>query len=233
MHRLFSALVLALLLVTPAAAAAAAPQEPPTLQPTSNWSGYVGTNAYYTGVNALIQAPMPAALQRLGVVASWVGIGGTTTRDLIQAGVAEVNSGPFFTYQAWYELLPENSRQVVMDIDPGAWVSVDIHEVAYNLWQISIVNGTNVWTRQFQYASCHCSAEWVVEEPAIYTGQLLPLAGVTGANFAKMSAIANGTPVNPTQLYPQTVGIVSPAGALKARPTPLGGDGASFSVSTV
>jgi hypothetical protein len=233
MRRLLSAMVLSLLLASPAGALAEVPQQPQTLQPSSNWSGYVANNAYYTGVSALIQAPLPYAYQRLGVVASWVGIGGSTSHDLIQAGVEELNAGPFVTYRAWYELLPEVSRNIVMDIDPGAWVSVDVHEVKYNLWQITIVNGTNVWTRQVRYASCHCSAEWVVEEPAIHTGQLLPLAGVTGANFAKMLAIANGTPVNPVQLFPRTVGIVSPTGLLKAAPTPLGGDGASFGVNTI
>jgi len=212
---------------------AEAPRQPQTLQPSSNWSGYVGGNAYYTAVSALIQAPLPYAYQRLGVIASWVGIGGVQTHDLIQAGVEEVNAGPLVAYRAWFEMLPETQRVIVMDINPGAWVSVDIHEVTYNLWQVTIVNGTNVWTRQVHYASCHCSAEWVVEEPAIYNGQLLPLAGVTGANFANMRATANGTVVNPTQLFPQTVGIVSPTGLLKARPTPLGIDGASFSVSTI
>src|SRR5689334_9087543 len=88
MHRLLASLALtAVLLASPAAALAEAPQQPQVLQATSNWSGYVAGNAYYTGVSALIQAPLPYAFQRLGVVASWVGIGGSSTRDLIQAGV--------------------------------------------------------------------------------------------------------------------------------------------------
>lgn len=208
---------------------------PQTLQPSSNWAAYVGGNGYYTGVSALVQAPQPAALQTLGVVSSWVGIGGAQSHDLIQAGVQEVNQGPFVSYNAWYELLPEVSRNLVMDIQPGAWVSVDVHEMAYDRFQITIVNGANVFQRQFTYQSSHSSAEWVVEEPAVLAGRmlrLLPLAGVTGANFARMSSIVNGHPALPVQLSPMVTAIVGEAGQVKAGPSPLGADGASFNVST-
>ncbi|MFI5266596.1 MAG: G1 family glutamic endopeptidase [Chloroflexota bacterium] len=233
MNRLLALLPLAILLAMPAGALAQTPQQPQTLQPSSNWSGYVAGNAYYTGVSALIQAPLPYAFQSLGVVASWVGIGGSTSHDLIQAGVEEVNQGQFVAYRAWYELLPQSSRNIVLDIAPGAWVSVDVHQVGFNLWQVTIVNGTNVFQRQFEYASSHSSAEWVVEEPALYNGQLLPLAGVTGASFGKMSAIANGVTANPSQLFPQTVGIVSRLGLVRAAPTGFGPDNASFTVTTI
>jgi peptidase A4-like protein len=233
MARLLSLLIGAALLLTPAAALAQTPAQPQTLQPSSNWSGYVAGNAYYSGVSALIQAPLPYAFQSLGVVASWVGIGGSTSPDLIQAGVEEVNSGPFVGYHAWYEMLPQASRNIVMDIQPGAWVHFDVHETAPDVWQISIVNGTNVFQRQVRYRSSHSSAEWVVEEPALYNGQLLPLAGVTGANFGNMLAIANGNVAKPSQLFPQTVGIVTHFGLVKAAPSGLGPDGSSFTVATV
>jgi hypothetical protein len=205
MFKWLPATVLTLLLISPTGVAVAqTPQQPQTLQPSSNWSGYVAGNAYYTGVSALIQA-----------------------------GVEEVNQGPFVTYQAWYEMLPELSRNVVLTIEPGAWVGVDVHEIAYNRWRITIINGTNVFQRDFVYASSHSSAEWVVEEPALWNGQLLPLAGVTGANFGNMRAVANGVTATPPQLFPQGLGIVSRLGALKAAPSGLGPDGTSFSVVTV
>lgn len=234
MKRAVAAALLAGLLLTPTAALAQVPPQPPQrLQATSNWSGYVAGNAYYTGVSALIQAPLPGATQSIGAVASWVGIGGATSDDLIQAGIEELQQGPLYAYRAWYELLPEASRRVVLDVQPGAWVSVDIHELRHNLWQITIVNGDSVVQRQLAYTSSHSSAEWVVEEPALYNGRLVPLAGVTGANFAKMTAVANGVAATPPQLFPQTVGIVSPIGAVKAAPSTLGPDGASFGVVTV
>ncbi|HEX6512467.1 MAG TPA: G1 family glutamic endopeptidase [Chloroflexota bacterium] len=221
------------LLLGPLSAAAQA--LPPTVQPTANWAGYVATNAYYTRVTALIEAPTPDALQRLGTAFSWVGIGGAQSNDLIQAGLAEVNIGQLFTYNAWFEMLPNPPLAVPVSIQPQAWVLVDIRELAYNLWQISIVNGTSVFSRQFKYASSHSSAEWVVEAPAIVSGQnvtgFLPLAGVTGANFANMAAVANGANALPAQLFPQPQAIASVLG-IKGVPTALGPDGASFSVIT-
>lgn len=229
MARLCPLLLFAALLASPAAASA---QQAVQLAPSANWAGYVATNAYYSGVSALIEAPTPNSLQFLGVVASWVGIGGAQSHDLIQAGVQEINQGPYVTYQAWYELLPAAERAVVMDIQPGAWVLVDIHEVGFDLWQITIVNGTNVWSNRFSYASSHTSAEWVVEEPSLASGRLLPLAGVTGANFGKMAAIANGSHAIAAQLFPQGTAIVSPLGGIRAVPAGLGPDGASFTVTT-
>jgi hypothetical protein len=232
MKRTLAVALLGLILAWPTTALAETPQQAQALQPTGNWSGYVAGNAYYTGVSALIQAPLPNAAN-IGAVASWVGIGGSTSEDLIQAGVEEIQQGPFYAYRAWYEVLPESSRNIVLDIAPGAWVSVDVHEVAHNLWQVTIVNGNNVFQRQIAYPSSHSSAEWIVEEPALYNGRLVPLSGVTGANFAKMTALANGKPAMPAQLYPQTLGIVSPVGSVKAAPSPLGPDGMSFGVTTV
>lgn len=231
--RLPAVLALLLLILSPAIAQA---QQARLVQATANWSGYVASNAYYTGVSALIQAPLPYAYQSLSTVVSWVGIGGYQAHDLIQAGLQEANVGPFVSYQAWYETLPHASRHVVMDIQPGAWVEIDIRELKYDLWQITIVNGASVFQQRMAYPSSHSSAEWVVEEPAVLTGQglaLAPLAAVTGANFAHMSAVANGHPAIPSQLSPAATAIVSPTGLVKAVPTALTSGGASFNVTTV
>ena len=199
---------------------------------TSNWAGYVANNAYYTGVSALFQAPTPYTLQRLGVTASWVGIGGAESNDLLQAGLAVVQEGPFFGYEAWYETLPTASRHVAMSIGPGDWVFVDLHELAFDLWQVTVVDGSQVFQRRIRYASSHSTAEWILEEPALADGRLLPLGVVTGANFANMSAIANGQHAIPTQLYPRPSVLAGPFGKIKAAPTEIGPDGSSFSVAT-
>ena len=204
----------------------------PTIAPSINWSGYVATNGYYTGVSALMQAPTPFTLQRLGVTASWVGIGGAESDDLIQAGLEVVQEGPYFAYDAWYETLPQASRRVALTIGPGDWVLVNIHELAHDYWQLTIVDGKQVFQTQIRYASTHSSAEWILEEPALVSGELLPLGPVKGANFAKMSEIINGQPAIPAQVFPAAAIIVGPYGRIKAVPTLLGADGASFTVTT-
>jgi Peptidase A4 family len=224
-----SAWLIALLLIAPSSTAA---QERPPVQPSRNWSGYVASNAYYTGVSALIQTPIASAQQIAGVaaVASWVGIGGESSDDLIQAGVQVDTNGPVARYSAWYETLPQSSRTVALEIGPGDWVHVDIHELEFNLWQITMVNGQHVFQLEIPYESTHSSAEWIVEAPSVLRG-LVPLASVTGANFANMKATANGGPARPVELFPQVSVLVGSLGQVRATPSTLGLDGASFGVA--
>lgn len=209
----------------------AADAQPATpVQQSRNWSGYIGTNAYYTGVSALIQTPVATGQQPItSAIASWVGIGGTSSPDLIQAGVEVDTSGPIAQYAAWYEMLPQASRNVALDIGPGDWVFVEIQEQAFNDWQVTMVDGQQVFQRLIPYASSHSSVEWIVEDPSAVRG-LVPLATVTGANFANMLAIANGQPTLPLQLSPQTAVLVGPNGQLELAPSPLGPGDNSFSV---
>jgi hypothetical protein len=225
---LLSPCLLTWLLLAPSAVAA---QPAPQAQPSQNWSGYVGSNAYYSGVSALIQTPVARAQRSTrAAVASWVGIGGATSTDLIQAGVEVDTSGPVAAYSAWFETLPQPSRTVALPIGPGDWVFVDIHEVAFDQWQVTIVDGQQVFQREIPYPSSHSSAEWIVEDPSVSRG-LVPLATVEGANFANMMAIANGQPTMPVQLSPQTTVLVAANGRVQAVPSPLGPDGNSFGVS--
>jgi hypothetical protein len=222
------ALLLSLLILAPTSAAS---QPAPPANPSRNWSGYVGSNAYYSGVSALVQTPVAGGQQSTpSAVAAWVGIGGTSSTDLVQAGVEVDTSGPVAQYHAWYETLPQASRNVALQVAPGDWVLVDIRELAFDLWQVTMVDGEQVFQLQIPYASSHSSAEWIVEDPSAARG-LVPLATVTGANFANMMAIANGQPTVPVQLSPDSTVLVGTNGQVLAAPSPLGPDGNSFGVA--
>ncbi len=59
----------------------------PVGQNTShNWSGYAAKSGTYTGVTGTWTVPVPGINRTPGVGATWVGIGGVTSHDLIQAG---------------------------------------------------------------------------------------------------------------------------------------------------
>jgi hypothetical protein len=218
-----------LLLLTPGSTAA---QNATPAQRSQNWSGYIASNAYYSGVSALIQTPVASGRQSAAIAAigSWVGVGGTSSDDLIQAGVEVDTSGPVARYDAWYETLPQSSRTTALEIASGDWVQVDVHELDFDLWQVTIVDGQQVFQLQIPYTSTHSSAEWIVEDPSAARG-LVPLASVSGANFANMMAIANGQPARPVQLFPQIAVLVGARGQVKAAPSVLGLDGASFGVA--
>ena len=123
-----------------------------------------------------------------------------------------------------------SSRTTALEIGPGDLVQVDIHELDLDVWQITIVNGQQVFELQIPYSSTHSSAEWIVEDPSAARG-LVPLASVVGANFTNMLATSNGEPTLPAQLFPQTAVLVGARGQVRAVPSPLGLDGASFDVA--
>jgi len=93
-----------------------------------------------------------------GADATWVGIGGVNTRDLIQAGTQQTVSGNGSTqYQAWVETLPQASHPVPLTVNPGDSVSIAITQSpqAQDQWQVSFTNNTTGQTLQVteHYAS--------------------------------------------------------------------------------
>src|SRR5690348_4888732 len=78
-------------------ASANVPQAP-TLQPadgagtSSNWAGYVAEGGTYTGVSGAWHVPVPqdSAATSVAADATWVGIGGVESHDLIQAGTQAI-----------------------------------------------------------------------------------------------------------------------------------------------
>jgi hypothetical protein len=208
----------------------------PSSQATSqNWSGYAATSGSYTGVSATWTVPQPTTTGAPGVGATWVGIGGVNSRDLIQAGTQDVASGSGQSeYQAWIETLPQASRQVPLAVSPGDSVTVSIDEqgAGSGVWQISMQDNTSGKSYQttVHYASSESSAEWVEEAP-VGDGSLMPLDNFSAVNFSQATAIQNGQTVNLAQTGAQPITMLNGAGQALAVPSAIGSDGASFDVS--
>src|SRR5207302_1613719 len=116
-----------------------------------NWSGYVATGKTYTGVTGTWSVPQPSSTSSAGVGATWVGIGGVNSRDLIQAGTQDVASGTGQSqFQAWIETLPQPSQQVPLAVSPGDSVTVSISEqsAGSGVWTIAFKNDTSGQTYQ-------------------------------------------------------------------------------------
>ena len=112
---------------------------------SANWSGYVADTAQsYTSVGGTwaVPAPMGAENTALATDATWVGIGGVKSHDLIQAGTQALIQDGQVSYSAWYETLPNTQRIVPLAIHGGDSVSVSLQETAPNLWHLSIINNT-------------------------------------------------------------------------------------------
>ena len=214
----------------PAPAAASAPD----LATSSNWAGYAATNGTYTAVSGTWTVPAYAASSSGGVSATWVGIGGVNSRDLIQAGTQEETSGTGQTrYQAWIEMLPQASRTVPLSVNPGDSVTVSIAEQSTNAWLISFTDNTTgkSYQQTVQYASSHSSAEWIQEAPSASRGGVLPLDNFGTVTFSNGSTVKNGQTESISAAGATGISMIGAGRQALAVPSSLGSDGASFSVS--
>jgi peptidase A4-like protein len=203
------------------------------LPESRNWAGYNATGGTFTEVSATWSVPQFAPDSPAGADAIWVGIGGVTGTDLIQAGTQETVRGRGTTeYQAWVETLPQASRPVPLAINAGDSISVSLQEQASGTWVVAFVNNTSGKSYQLtiQYASSHSSAEWVVEAPSARRGRVLPLDTFGSVSFTQATTVENGKTLTIAQAGGHPITMVGQRGRPLARPSQLDEDGASFNV---
>ncbi len=204
-----------------------------------NWSGYAVTpsGGGVTAVTSTFRVPS-AGLVPPGFAATWTGIGGYKTSDLIQAGTAEQSApnnpilGP--QYYAWFELLPNSETQLAncrgdsnCTVTPGNSITVRISRVSGTKWHISMTDaGKWSWSKRVSYSSSLSSAEWILEAPTLVAQTLL--APVGKVKFGPTSTytiggvshtIAHG---NPTRIN------LSPGVINEATPSALAAGGEAF-----
>jgi peptidase A4-like protein len=198
-----------------------------------NWAGYAATAGRYTAVSGTWTVPQFAPDSPLGADATWVGIGGVRSDDLVQAGTQETVTGHGRTeYQAWVETLPQVSQPVPLPISAGDSISISIEQSANEQWHIAFLNNTSGKTYDVtvHYKSSLSSAEWVVEAPSARRGRLLPLDSFGAITFTKASAVKDGQTVTVFQAGGHPITMISRIGHALASPSRLGDDGGSFSV---
>jgi hypothetical protein len=225
---------------TPGVGAQPAPQTPvPAIsvgQNTShNWSGYAATGGHYTAVTGTWTVPVPGISGAAGTGATWVGIGGVSSQDLIQAGTQDVASGGGQAeFQTWLEMLPQASQQVPVAVLPGDSVTVSIDEQSAGSgnWQISITNNTSgqKYQTSVQYTSSESSVEWVMEAPSGANG-ILPLDNFSSVSFTAASTMQNGQTEDISQTGAQPITMLNANNQALAVPSAIGSDGSSFSVA--
>jgi len=212
------------------------PQSPSnaTISSTSrNWSGYVATSGKtYTSVSGtwVIAKPDPNVA---GIDATWVGIGGANTTDLIQAGTeATVNGDGTVTYDAWTETLPQATKSISLAVNAGDTVSVTITEQTTGVWLIDMKNVTSgqSYTTTIRYASSKSSAEWIQEAPSIGRG-IAPLDSFGTVKFTAGSTVVDGKQQSLSGAGAKAVTMADGANQPLAVPSAIGGDGSSFSVT--
>jgi hypothetical protein len=226
---------------TPQPQATPLPAVTTSAETSHNWSGYATTSGTFTGVTGTWTVPQPSSASSTsgatpGVGATWVGIGGVNSRDLIQAGTQDITSGGQHEFQAWIEMLPQASQQVPLAVAPGDSITVSIAEssAGSGSWQISMANNTSGKSFQTtaQYQSSESSAEWIEEAPAAGNGNtIVPLDNFGSVSFAGASAVENGQTLDMAQAGAQSITMLNSANQALAVPSSIGSDGSSFTVT--
>lgn len=198
---------------------------------STNWSGYSATGGTFTSVTATWTVPTVSATTA-GADATWVGIGGIDSRDLIQAGTEASVSGGAVSYDAWIEMLPASSKPISLSVNPGDSVTVSITEKSAGQWAIALKNNTTggAYNANVQYASSHSSAEWVQEAPSVGRGTV-PLDDFGTLKIEGASAVRDGRTMALANLGAQAITMINGNRQPIATPSVIGSDGASFAVT--
>jgi Peptidase A4 family len=199
---------------------------------SSNWSGYVASGGTFTSVTGTWTVPTVAPAGT-GADATWVGIGGLVSRDLIQAGTqAMVDGSGTVEYSSWIEMLPQSSRNVPLSVTAGDSVTVTITQKAASDWLITMKNNTTggAYNVTVQYDSSSSSAEWVQEAPSIGRG-LVALDQFGTLQFSGAVAVRDGKALSLLALGARPVTMINNQGQVIAQPSTIAKDGSSFTVS--
>jgi hypothetical protein len=198
---------------------------------SSNWSGYAAGGGGYTSVSGTWTVPN-VSLSTVGADATWVGIGGVETRDLIQAGTQASVSGGEVAYDAWIEMLPAPSKTISLSVNPGDSVTVSITQKSALDWTIALKNNTTGgrFSTTVQYRSSNASVEWVQEAPSVGRGTV-PLDDFGTLKFSGASAVKDGKTLDLRGLDARAITMINGARQALATPSVIGDDGASFSVT--
>lgn len=202
---------------------------------STNWSGYVATSGSFSAISASWYVPKPTGNGSTTTAdATWVGIGGVTTSDLIQVGTENtVDASGKVSSAIFYELLPSAAQIVTgLVVTPGDL----IHAALTGSGSTWTIVATDITTNQafrtvVSYASSLSSAEWIQEDPSYASGQLIPLDYFGTVNISGGSVTSNGVAMNLASVGVSPITLVDTSGKALATPSGLTSDGAGFSVT--
>lgn len=200
---------------------------------SGNWAGYVAARGHYSGVGASWVVPTLSATTTLMTDVAWVGIGGSKSKDLIQAGTHSAVQNGRTQYWAWYELLPEYQKPIPLAVKGGDEVEVSLTEIAPGLWYLSFVNETTGahHSQTFEYRSRNNTAEWIEEMPVVYDNSgaraYAPLSEFGTITFSDAYATVDGERTSISDARAGAVTMVSKLNkkVVLAAPQEIVGDG--------
>lgn len=214
---------------------------------SSNWSGYAAGGATFSDVVGSWTVPSVPCKGPVQYASVWVGMDGYSTGDKSQVEQAGTDSDCLKVkvpkgkktvtklvpvYFAWWEMYPGPVVTLPASscpVSPGDVVTADVSSSSGS-FTLTLSDATAGWQCASEPQSSSApaaSAEWVVEAPfSVNTGRVQKLADFGTVGFS--GAQANGTPISGLSNDSITMQVKK---LVKAVPSSLGDDGASFSVT--
>jgi hypothetical protein len=200
-----------------------------------NWSGYVASGGSFTSVGSSWNISPAISPSANTAEATWIGIGGVTSSDLIQVGTQTIiNSSEQIVYQAFYEILPSDSVIIPVTINPGDSVTATVSQQSAGQWNIYFIDNNNGQSYQasLQYSSSLSSAEWIEEMPTdASTNSFIPINNFGTRQFYNASTTKNGFSENLLNAGAQELTMINISGQALVSTSAIGSDGASFTAT--
>lgn len=172
----------------------------PSLEQSTNWSGYANTGTVYTAVTGSWAVPAVTCTRANTYSAQWVGIDGDTSATVEQDGTEADCLGGVATYDAWYEMYGDNAVNSGDEVELGSstpvkagdqmTASVTVNPTS-NQWTLAITDTSAGWTSTVPVTysgAARSSAEWIVERPDICTTSRLG-SSCTSATLSDFSPV--------------------------------------------
>ena len=209
---------------------------------TTNWSGYVARSSRSLSCveGAWTQPSVTCPSNGSASLAIWIGLDGETgvsRSTLEQIGTnTDCRSGHARTF-AWFEVLPHDrfEQELRLEVSSGDRVAASIAVVgrSYHMVIEDLTSGQAIDTQQRSPGARRLTAEWIVEAPTVGCPndcQVALLASFGTVSFTSARAVLAGVtgPIADGRWTRVRLDLESRTGLLKARPGPVGKDGASF-----
>ncbi|WDL95505.1 hypothetical protein [Alicyclobacillus sp. ALC3] len=211
-------------------------------QASQNWAGYIDTptgNTPYTSISGSWTVPTISGSAN-SAAAQWIGLGGVTTRDLLQMGTIEDYQNGQAVAHVFWEKLP-NAATNILTVPAGSTVHANISKSTGNTWLLTVTARTpsgsvKTKTVPVSLSSAYAqgigtSAEWISEDPSGVNNNLYPLANMGTVHYT--GATVNGSALGASANQVAPVAMVGGYGNILVAPSNLGSGNRSFSTQTV
>lgn len=204
---------------------------------STNWSGYFATTGNYIGISGSWVVPRATAGGSSSASdVTWIGIGGVTSKDLIQVGTEDT-----FTHagaqkvSAFYEMMPGVLQPIpTLTVSPGDTIVASLSETSPNQWKISISDSTarKSYTNTVTYASSRSSVEWIEEDPSNKTNVPYPLDSFGTVSFTDATTNTSGEVNTLAANDAQSISMITGStGTNEAIPSAINGSGDAFTIT--